>query len=579
MIKKVVFAVCVFVLACSAVVFASESSIDFYVADAEKHDVIIYGSVPVDKTDSWLTVSLLNPGFTADNADDADADVVVNSFKRVLLKEEDGMGDFSVKLRLRNVKTGTYTALLRTGAMEEPEELSIEYFIGDDVITLCENIASALESGDGEELAIHFTKDVLRLVGVRRTYLSDVSAEEICSLIDGSPSRPVDANLESIKRTIEEKVILDMAERDELNELITTAPTDEQAMDVLSGGNFDAPSFKVLTKSAEKVVMAVADDVSGKSYADRTDFDSALNVSVLNNAIASAENYVVVRDVMNDFSELFETDYSDEYDDLSKTQKAKAEAELQKYIKNNKVKKPDDAAKKFLSIIEEITEDSKSSSGSGKGGGGSSGGGGRVNVSSDIIKEVNTVDNSAGKLPFTDIEHVQWAQESIIALEKAGVVSGRAKMQFEPDATVTREEFVKMVVLALEIEPEELKEVVFADVLENDWFYPYVSKAYSSGIINGVTDLFFGTGYEITREEMAAILYRTAFNTEEEHNAEPVFSDKDNISEYASEAVAVLSNMGIINGKGNGMFEPKDSATRAEAAKVIYLVMQEIAKR
>ncbi len=578
MIKKVIFAVCIFILACSAGVFASEFGVDYYVADIEKNDVIVYGTLPFDGVNDWVTVSLLNPGYSAENADSNEADVAINGFKRAELSEKNGMGEFSVKFRIRNPETGVYTAVIRSAAMEDSESLEIQYYIGDDVTTLCSDIADALESGNGDELAKYFTEDALRLVGVRKTYLGNVSATDICSLIDGSSMGNIDDDVKSIKYAIEEMVLLDMTEDDKLEALVFAALTDEQAMDVLSGGNVDAPIFRALKKVNEAVAQQSAEDVSGKDYDDRKEFEAAFGLAVLNNALVDADNYVVVRDIMNDFSELFATDYSKEYESLSKTQKAKAEVELQKYIKNNKLKKLDDAAKAFLNIIEDIAEDSKTSSGSGSGSGGGGGGGSRVNVSSAIIKEVNAVDNKAGKLPFVDIENVEWAQESIIALEDAGVISGRSKMYFEPEATVTREEFVKMVVVALEIEPETLKEMVFADVLETDWFYPYVSKAYSSEIINGVNDLFFGTGFEITREEMATILYRTAFNAEAAQNAGLNFVDKESISEYATEAVAALSNMGIINGKGNGMFEPKASATRAEAAKVIYMVMQKIAK-
>ena len=88
----------------------------------------------------------------------------------------------------------------------------------------------------------------------------------------------------------------------------------------------------------------------------------------------------------------------------------------------------------------------------------------------------------------------------------------------------------------------------------------------------GVNDTEFGIGAEITREQMAAMVYRavTAGGVYIVRTSGSAFADSDSISDYAKEAAAFMSETGIMNGKSGGMFDPSSTATRAEAAKVIY---------
>ena len=96
-------------------------------------------------------------------------------------------------------------------------------------------------------------------------------------------------------------------------------------------------------------------------------------------------------------------------------------------------------------------------------------------------------------------------------------------------------------------------------------------SAVKSGIVSGISQDEFGAGRMISREDMAVILYRAmqykgiSFASEDAK-----FSDSEEISEYAINAVGSLAEKGIINGVGDDRFSPKTSATRAEAAVIIY---------
>lgn len=173
---------------------------------------------------------------------------------------------------------------------------------------------------------------------------------------------------------------------------------------------------------------------------------------------------------------------------------------------------------------------------------------------------------------FNDLAGVPWAQTAINDLFSTGVISRADNGKFEPDRNVTREEFVKMLVLFLgTLDPSATAE--FSDVNMNAWYYPYIASACKGGLVVGVSDTHFGVGREITRQDMATILYRamqsmnmTASLTGEYQE----FDDHTNIADYARESVRFVQMSGIMLGVGGNSFAPLDNASRAMAAKVLY---------
>lgn len=124
-------------------------------------------------------------------------------------------------------------------------------------------------------------------------------------------------------------------------------------------------------------------------------------------------------------------------------------------------------------------------------------------------------------------------------------------------------------------EEGELSENPFTDVDVNEWYAPYVLKGHSLGIVNGIADDLFGTGANITRQDLAVIVVRTAeqkgiINAENAEQA--AFADYDSIADYAAHAVDALYSLSVISGKDGNLFAPNDYCTRAEAAKIIYNV-------
>ena len=173
---------------------------------------------------------------------------------------------------------------------------------------------------------------------------------------------------------------------------------------------------------------------------------------------------------------------------------------------------------------------------------------------------------------FTDLGGVEWAADAIQSLAGLGIVNGVGDGRFTPAESVTREAFVKMLLLASGMF-ENGHASSFSDVDASQWYAEYVACAFDIGIVTGISDTEFGIGMTITRQDMAVMLERTADSAGieiEKIRDYDGFTDSSEIADYAAEAIERLCGAGILNGMGDGRFCPTAPLTRAEAAKVIY---------
>lgn len=176
---------------------------------------------------------------------------------------------------------------------------------------------------------------------------------------------------------------------------------------------------------------------------------------------------------------------------------------------------------------------------------------------------------------FEDIKYAEWAREYIEALAAREIVNGRLDGNFHPDDNITREEFIKMLSGAFNF-ADENAECSFTDVDKNAWYYKYVAGAEAAGITGGIGDNKFGVGMLITRQDMVVMAYRAAQAAGIEITAKMSvsgFSDFADIAGYAREAVRSMKAAEIIKGLPGNRFAPRGNSTRAEAAKIVYLLM------
>lgn len=190
----------------------------------------------------------------------------------------------------------------------------------------------------------------------------------------------------------------------------------------------------------------------------------------------------------------------------------------------------------------------------------------KVNTDSGALIAVK-----AAQTKLKDVDDSKWFAEPVNALNAREIVSGFGDGSFRPDNKVTREQFIKLIVSMFDL-VDQSAQSSFKDVSKDAWYYTYVASAEKLGITNGIGNGAFGAGKEITRQEMAAMVYRAmnVLGIELKSQDKDAFADIDNVSPYAREAVMALQKYGIINGTGNNKFDPINDSTRAQSAMIIY---------
>jgi len=222
----------------------------------------------------------------------------------------------------------------------------------------------------------------------------------------------------------------------------------------------------------------------------------------------------------------------------------------------------------YSTIVASLRSETYTTPGGGGGGSGNnaailSGGAGSISSGSAIA---NVPQNNRLGLKFEDLDGVDWAYSAISELFEKGIIAGYNEYKFKPNDSVKREEFVKMIVCCLNLENEDYQSV-FQDVA-GDWSEKYVSIAYNHKLVNGIGEGLFGKGREIARQDMAVMVYNALIS----RGYVPAGADYtfyDECSDYARIAISELSTLGIINGMGDGIFNPHGASTRAQAAVII----------
>ena len=148
---------------------------------------------------------------------------------------------------------------------------------------------------------------------------------------------------------------------------------------------------------------------------------------------------------------------------------------------------------------------------------------------------------------------------------------------FAPNNSVKREEFVKILVEAFNVNTYVNANVNFSDVQQGAWYEKYINAGVYTKAINGIGNNMFGIGRTISRQDMAVMAYRFACSSgyKFKNNASiDNFSDRAAIGDYAKEAISALYSESIITGMSDSTFEPDATATRAQAAVMVYRLLQ-----
>jgi len=233
--------------------------------------------------------------------------------------------------------------------------------------------------------------------------------------------------------------------------------------------------------------------------------------------------------------------------------------------------------------IKEKEKDNTTDTGSS---GGSGGGGGGANVklppNADMGPVIQTTpivtETENKKHPFSDVAQNHWANEYISQMYKNNIVPGISESMFSPDTKISRQDFVKIIVSAMELELSN-KESNFTDVEKGSYYEPYVVTAVENGIISGTSESEFGLN-NLKREDAAVIISRLLegknITGDEEKATE--FGDNADISEYARESVLKASECGLFVGDNENRFNPKTELSRAETCALVSRLLAVMAQ-
>ncbi len=186
--------------------------------------------------------------------------------------------------------------------------------------------------------------------------------------------------------------------------------------------------------------------------------------------------------------------------------------------------------------------------------------------------------SSEGRMPFEDVVATAWYVEGITFCYANSIINGVNEYSFSPDSTLTRAQFVTMLAKIAKVDLTQYADVDsgFNDVQKGQWFHNAITWASQSEYVNGVAIGVFSPDAQITREQIAKLMYVYA-----EKNGMDVskldslsaFKDTAAIGSWAFPCVQWCVANGLINGKTVDTIAPTESATRAQAARIIMIFM------
>ncbi len=182
-------------------------------------------------------------------------------------------------------------------------------------------------------------------------------------------------------------------------------------------------------------------------------------------------------------------------------------------------------------------------------------------------------EDTCPSIAFSDLSRSAWYHEAVDFVLNSKYFQGTSDSTFEPDSTMTRAMFVTVLSRLEGIDGAQYSGSDFTDVETGQWYTAAIQWASQNGIVLGVGEQKFDPEGEVTREQMAAIMYRYAQykkidTTKADASKFGSFSDKDSVSDWAVEAMTWATGIGIINGTDTGI-EPQANSTRAQVAQIV----------
>lgn len=522
-----------------AVSTASAATIDKFdvVQNTEDGKAVATITVSGASDESYVSLAVINPD--ADEAEvDPDSAESVAATYQMLKNIKVDEGEYSYSYTVVDPQVGVYT--LKIG--DETRKFLLSYDELDEFLdavnasTTAAAVCGLFEDAK-EELAI----DSLLAYAIDETKLGN-------AVLAGKPYADVATASDTYKKNA---IALILANSANASSAVALADTysEELALE-------DISSYDVYLAMDDADKRKVFVNLANADVAGIETFGAAFGEQIILTAISEAASYGEVKTLLDEHTDIIDIDWEDELSGV------KATSEIYKGLRGNYYASTEDLLKKVEELVKtQKKRESKDSS---------SGGSGSVGVSSgaDTRTPTTQITPAADTVIFTDLGSVAWAETAIYSLAEKKILSGMGDGIFAPEAVVTREQFVQGIVKAFGFTGAE--DPGFDDVSSDDWYYNSVCIAYANGVVSGIDENHFGVGKVLTREEMAALVWRAMEKKGVSFAAnESSFGDFEAISDYAKTAANAMFAEGIISGFPNGNFEPKGECTRAQMAVVL----------
>lgn len=551
--KKIFIASVIAVMFMSLTTYA-ENEIEA-TSNADTHMVTVSGNM--EAASKRVMIAVLSSGAAVSDIDSLTADNIKQHILGLYMAYTDETGYYEVSFKLKK-EAGEYT-VVAFGPVNGERYSTVVFNPGDmtDVLNQLEaartaddasKIKELLETGDNFR-SLGMGKPDDEIYGVKFQSLEQSDFNFLA--VYNEPYTTAEMFLKAYYEMCVVKAFNSLQSEDGVQPLI------ENCDDVLS----------VKTLNAYKIYLDLTDKAPVNKAMLEGGFDSAESIverfceKTYLQAVKTMQNWSEFKSFLAENNDYFGLDLS-EYKNL------KNPSEVDKALAGKSFSSVESFKKSFTDAVKNEKKEETTDKTSGSTGGGNSSGG------SKISSYTAPVVTPKPPKTFRDLDTVPWAKEAIFALLGQNIIAGKEEGLFYPNDILTREEIAKILVEAFKAEKENVS-CDFTDIKSNHWSYKYVAAAKKADIINGYEDGTFGIGKGLKRQELAAMIYRAAkANGIEFKNVKEIeFADEEKIASYAKEAVGTLGGAGIINGKGENLFAPDDYCTRAEAAKIIYAVL------
>ncbi len=546
------------ILALSVTVSVCAAPLDKFYIDDDKVTLTLKGTMEGASKGEAVFIQLLDAGKSIDEKAEYTAEKIMSDFviyRQMSLDANGGyeitanmkgraMGEYLLRINGKDVTKIFYTSVeLKEDALFGVEEACLEYDREEGVALLKAMIDT---ENPVESLKMYFGSALQYKDSVDSTLLAQVIYDwvNVDDTVINSPQKfteffEVAVNVAALNEGLGD--ITELKEECSLKDGYVEIYTKEFDDTMRSG--FATKYFKGKNITTAKDIEAKFNESVVLAYANA--FDSWSDAEILIK-VAGDDIGVDMKD----------------YNKLSTKKKSELHQIVSKY-KN--ITSTSSLADKINDDTEELLSESEKSSGGGSGGGG----GGFSNTASTA--PIITEGLGMAETAFTDMAGYEWAENAVNSLSEDGTVSGVGEGLFAPGRNITREEMLTMLLRAYGVDVTSATTDKFTDVDLAAWYAPYVAKGLELGVTEGISDTEFGTGRYITRQETAAMANRIAQKFGKSFTSDgTVFTDDADISDWAKSAVYALKGAGVINGTGEGSFNPVANCTRAEAAQIIY---------